>query len=90
MSHHHDDSYFSEISNDALTVFDSEDNGSNNDVISCTKTSKAEVRQVKALVVLVVLFSICGAVGVFFYTKFSEVNLFESQYADDANKVSFL
>jgi hypothetical protein len=58
-------------------------------IIECTKTTKSEVRKVKVLVLLAVLFSMCGAVGVFFYIKYTENKQFEKQYEDDSTKVSF-
>jgi hypothetical protein len=64
-------------------------NDTNNNIIYYTKTTRAEVRQMKVLVLLAVLFSICGAVGVFFYTKLSENKQFQKQYEDDSNKVCF-
>jgi hypothetical protein len=64
---------------------DSDSEGNN--IIYFAKTTKEEVRKTKVFVLLVVLFSICGAIGVFVYTKVVEYKQFEQQYEDDANKV---
>ena len=55
-------------------------------VLSSAQTNK-EVRQVKVIIILVLLISIAGAIAVFFYTKYSEQEEFENQFNDDANKV---
>lgn len=56
-------------------------------VISSSAQTKREVRQIKVIIVLVLLISIAGAVAVFYYTKSSEQKEFENQFYDDANKV---
>jgi hypothetical protein len=78
-----------EMSDNVVEQSDGDSSNESNNIINCTTTTKAEIRQVKVLVLLAVFFSICGAIGVFFYTKLSETEQFKKQYDDDSNKVSF-
>ena len=55
--------------------------------ITSSVQTRQKVRQVKLVIVMVLLISIAGAVAVFFYTQRSEQNDFESQFTYDANKV---
>jgi hypothetical protein len=96
MNHHHDSSKSltgqinANTDETETTKIDVDERDSGNNILYCTKTTTAEVRQVKLLVILVVLFSICGAVSVFFYTKSSENQQFQRQYDDDSSKVNIL
>jgi hypothetical protein len=76
------------LSNTDMENNDGESSNSNNNIIYSTKTTRAEVRQVKVLVLVAVLFSMCGAVGVFYYIKSSENQKFQIQYDVDSSKVS--
>ena len=60
-------------------------NSTNNDFVN--KKIIREVRQIKLVIILVLLISIAGAIAVFIYTKNSEQDQFVNQFEDDANKV---
>jgi hypothetical protein len=57
------------------------------EVIIITDKETRAVRNVKYIVVLVLLISIAGAIAIYLYIKNSEQTQFENSFNDDANKV---